>query len=83
MEKFWISWSACEYLHYFENNMRNNKHYVSNLQVRKKKRIRIFYEVFKKILIYMTNNVQHIYCFVSKKQKIFVKVFKKYLLYIL
>ena len=49
-----------------------------------KKRIIIFYEVFKNYLIYIRNNVQHIYYVVSKKQKkIFAKVFKKCLLYIL
>ena len=49
----------------------------------KKKRIIILYEVIKFFLIYITNNVQHIYYFVSKKQKKIAKVFKKYLLYIL
>ena len=44
--------------------MRNNKYYVSNLKVRKKN-----YEVFKNCLVYMTNNLQHIDYFVSKKQK--------------
>ena len=42
----------------------------------------IFYEVFKNYLIYIRNNVQHIYYFVSKKQKKYIaKVFKNYLLY--
>ena len=64
---------------YFQNNTGNNKYYVSNLQVRKKK----IYEVFKNYLIYIRNNVKHIYYFVNKKQKkIVVEVFKKYLLYI-
>ena len=45
--------------------MINNKHYMSNLHV--KKIIIIFYEVFKNCLIYRTNNVRHIYYFVSKK----------------
>ena len=34
-------------------------------------------------IIYIRNNVQNIYYFVSKKQKKIAKVFKKYLLYIL
>ena len=29
----------------------------------------IFYKVFKNYLIYMRNNIQHVYYFVSKKQK--------------
>ena len=38
-------------------------------KLEKKKRIIILYEVFKNYLIFMRNNVQHIYYFVSKKQK--------------
>ena len=49
--------------------MRNNKYNVSNLLVRKK-RVIIFYEVFKSCLVYMRNHVEHVYYFVSKKKKI-------------
>ena len=44
-----------ECLHYFWNNMRNNKHRASDLQVKKK--LIIFYEVFKNYLIYIRNNI--------------------------
>ena len=73
-----IIYIACECLHYFRNNMRNNKHSVFNLQVRKK----IFYKVFKNYLIYIRNNVKHIYYFVSKKQKKYLLRYLKSIYYI-
>ena len=47
-----------------------------NLQVRKIIII-IFYKVFKNYLIYIRNNVQHIYYFVSKKQKKLLRYLKR------
>ena len=61
--------------------MRNNKHHVSNLQIRIIIII-IFYEVFKNYLIYMRNNIQHIYYFVSKKQKTYLlRYLKVFIIY--
>ena len=42
----------------------------------------IFYEVFKNYLIYIRNNVKHIYYFVSKKQKKYLLRYLKSIYYI-
>ena len=47
-----------------------------------KKRIIMFYGVFKNYLIYIRNTVQHIYYFVSKKQKIYLLRYLKSIYYI-
>ena len=47
-----------------------------------KKIIIILYEVFKNYLIFMRNNVQHIYYFVSKKQKTYLLRYLKNIYYI-